>query len=301
MTRREKAQFIIDAGIISIDPCNLEETDNWSIYYMSNDEIDALYNDTMNALEDNTMNAKQLFPHLCAEVETEAQRKTADTIHYIVNGWWPSWSIEYRKDADRGLKEHSTARRWEQYQAGEISRDKAIEYATRRAVKEIDKQKESKFSRLEAAAKAPVITSASISVTWAKSRTWGANPTAEFWNAGEGYTTGHASGCGYDKESTAIAEAMNQSPAVLRILYTLGEAALERGESPASETACIGYNWAGCIGYGAGYSVLPYYEGGVGSSCFWSILEKAGYKVRCAGSGKMFDCYTIERTESATA
>lgn len=241
----------------------------------------------------NTTAAAQTFPRLLAEINANYDRLTADTFHYIRLGWFPSWANEHHNDPDRGLKQHSTARRWEQYKAGEITREKAIELAERRAVNEIEKSRVGKIASLEAAANAPRISSASVTVEWAKSRTWGANPTAELLNMGDGRTVGHASGCGYDKESAAIAEAMNASPAALRILYELGEAALERGESPRSTSACSGYHWGGCIGYGAGYSVLPYWEGGVGSSCFWDILKKAGYTVRHAGSGKMFDCYTF--------
>lgn len=240
-----------------------------------------------------TTAAEQTFPRLLAEIDANYDRLTADTFHYIRRGWFPSWANEHHNDPDRGIKQYSTARRWEQYKTGEITREKAIELAERRAVNEIEKNRAKKIARLETAANALRISSASVTVEWAKSRTWGANPTAELLNLGDGRTVGHASGCGYDKESAAIAEAMNASPAALRVLYELGEAALKRGESPRSTSACSGYHWGTCIGYGAGYDVLPYWEGGVGASCFWKILEKAGYTVRHAGSGKRFDCYTF--------
>lgn len=113
---------------------------------------------------------------------------------------------------------------------------------------------------------------------------------------------GAASGCNYDKESAAIAEALNQSPAVLKVLYTLKEKGLKRlsaqgralnpfhpqpirEDRRSSNSIC---------GKGAGYGVLPYFEGGVGSSCFWSILEKCGYSCRNTASGKRFDDYSVE-------
>ena len=208
----------------------------------------------------------------------------------------PTWAEENRNDPDRGIKEYSTARRWDQYQAGEITREKAVELATKRTFKEIDKETAEKINRLDNVAAAPVFGYASISVPWARSRTWGYNPTAEVLHIGDRRTEGHASGCGYDKESAAVASALNKNPAALRVLYELGEKALMNGKSPNSKTACTGYNWCDCVGYGSGYGVLPYFEGGVGVNCFWHIFEKAGYEVRCAGSGKMYDCYTIERT-----
>ena len=254
-----------------------------------------------NTKEDETMNtttnttASAIFPHLYAEIGANYDKRTSDLFHYIERGYMPSWAAEHQTDPDRGLKQYSTARRWEQYQRGEITREQAERYAKRRAIAEVEKYRAAKLARIESAAAAPVLDSASVSVTWAKSRTWGANPTAELLDGRSVCTTGHASGCGYDKESSAIAEAMNNNPSALRVLYELGEKALERGESPKSKTACSGYSWGNCIGYGAGYDVLPYYEGGVGSDCFWSILNKAGYTVRHAGSGKMYDCWTFYR------
>lgn len=50
MMRIEKAQYIIEAGIISIHPCNLGKDDG-SIYWMSDEEIDMIYDDTIKAQE----------------------------------------------------------------------------------------------------------------------------------------------------------------------------------------------------------------------------------------------------------
>ena len=271
-----------------LDTMNTAEDTNTTTTEKKEDE-------TMTTTNTNTTRAADVFPLLYAEIGANYDRRTLDLFHYIERGYMPSWSAEHQTDPDRGLKQYSTPRRWEQYQTGDITREKAVELAKRRAVAEVEKSRAAKLARIESAAVAPVLSSASITVEWAKSRTWGANPTAELLNMGNGRTTGHASGCGYDKESAAIAEAMNADPSALRILYELGEAALSRGEDPRSKTACTGYHWGGCIGYGAGYDVLPYWEGGVGSSCFWSILEKAGYTVRHAGGGKMFDCWTLYR------
>ena len=48
------------------------------------------------------------------------------------------------------------------------------------------------------------------------------------------------------------------------------------------------------IGYGSGYFVLPYFEGGVGSNCFWEILKKGGFKT-ISNHGKHEDFYNIYR------
>ena len=62
----------------------------------------------------NTTAAAQTFPRLLAEINANYDRLTADTFHYIRLGWFPSWANEHHNDPDRGLKQHSTARRWEQ-------------------------------------------------------------------------------------------------------------------------------------------------------------------------------------------
>lgn len=107
-------------------------------------------------------------------------------------------------------------------------------------------------------------------VDWKKSRTWGKNPHTELIVGGDTYR-GTASGCGYDKESTAIAEVLNIYPGTLKILYDVKEAALAGDGDISNENA---------IGYGAGYGVLPYYEQGVGVNTLVAILEKGGYEVK---------------------
>ena len=96
-----------------------------------------------------------------------------------------------------------------------------------------------------------------------------------------GNSAGYASGCGYDKESSAVAEALNKNNSFLKVLYTLKENALEAGASDHSKTACTGVDNRNIIGYGSGYSVLPYFEGGVGVNCYWDILKKAGFEISC--------------------
>lgn len=209
--------------------------------------------------------------------------------NYIMNG--------YTGNNDAGLKRYLTETRWNQYQAGTITRKEAIPYAVKRMEKEIDKETAKKLARLERIEKASDINYIRVAIEWNRSRVWGSNPSVEvFTDAYNGYTRGSASGCGYDKESAAVAEAFNNNDEVLKILYTLKEKALRAGKKDTSQTACTGVNNEACIGYGAGYTVLPYFEGGVGVSCFWRILEKAGFE-ESGDHGKNFDVYRIEKVE----
>ncbi len=248
------------------------------------------------------------FAMIEKRITEEAEKNTADTVFYIENGYFPTWAEEYRTDPDRGLKANSTETRWNQYQAGTISREKAVELATKRATKQIEKKTAAKLAKLDRVANAPDLTFISVSVDWVRSRTWGYNPHVEVrTNTGTYYGT--ASGCGYDKESAAIATAINASPSIMRVLYEhaenecdsilkalyqLKENGLRAGKTDASKTACTGVDNRNICGYGSGHSVLPYFEGGVGASCFWSILKDCGFKT-IGHHSKHSDFYSVEK------
>lgn len=181
-------------------------------------------------------------------------------------------------DYDWILRDNLTPYRWKQYQAGTITREQAAEIATKRATAASEKATEKKLARLEAAETAPDVNGLEIHIEWKKSRTWGANPTATVYaetEAGYMTTTGTASGCGYDKESAAIAEALNKIPGIGKMLCTAKEKALEAGKQTGNE-----YNSsnADLIAYGAGYGAIPYFEGGVGVNSHISVFKACGIK-----------------------
>lgn len=164
-------------------------------------------------------------------------------------------------ESETALRHHSTARRWEQYQGGHITRQQAEAFAVSRAEKQKAKELNAKLARIENAEKTEVKhASISIMIEWKRSRTWGYNPTAYVTltaetSAGE-YTkqtaTGTASGCGYDKESTAVSEALNSLPIIDAELIRAKDAcALNDKKMP----------------YGSGYGAMPYIEGGTGMGC----------------------------------
>lgn len=182
------------------------------------------------------------------------------------------------------------------YKNGELEEEKAYIKALKRAINENNKYLQETLKKIEIAENAEELAYIRINVDWVKNRTWGSNPKVELWT-NCGYYTGSASGCGYDKESSAIAEALNGSPEIMKKLYELAEKMLEELGDIAykSDLNCI--SWRNSIGYGSGYSIRPYFEGGVGVGCFESILNKMGYLWRNAGSGKRWDCYNITKKE----
>lgn len=233
------------------------------------------------------------FKMIKQRVIEESEKNTADTVFYIENGYFPTWAVEHRTDVDRGLKANSTETRWEQYKSGKISREKAVELATKRAIKQIEKKTDKKLTQLDCVLNAPDLTFISVSVRWVRSQTWGYNPHADI-RTNTGFFEGSASGCGYDKESTAVANAFNKCNTILKELYTLKEKGLNEGKTNKSNTTCTGVNNRYICGYGSGYSVLPYFEGGVGVSCFWEILKKCGFKIQGQHT-KYTDYYYIEK------
>lgn len=200
------------------------------------------------------------FEYLKKEAMKEAQTREADRIRYIA---------EY----DNSLRNESTETRWDQYTNGKITREQAVEYATKRIKKDIEKKLNKTLEHLDAVAQAPELTYISI-ITW---YTRGYTCKAEI-RTNTGYYEGSAGGYGYDKESAAVAECFNKDLAILKALYTIKETALKEGQTDESKTACTGRDNRDIIGYGAGYTAIPYFEGGVGIECFFRILEKAGYK-----------------------
>lgn len=246
-----------------------------------------------------------MFENLKNRIEAEAAAAKENTRFHIENGYYPTWSEENRVFSDNGIKHYCTARRWDQYQAGEISREKIVELTIKRAEKQRDKETAKKLEKLERAAAAPDLESVSISVEWKRSSTWGYNPTAEIVVYAGGQQkryAGTASGCGYDKRTAAIGAALNQSASIKKMLYTAKEKALASMSAEAAEAAKKGYVF-GCesnrdfIHYGAGYGVLPYFEGGVGISSFYGVFESCGYKCTAQHETKRTDYYCFSKVE----
>lgn len=117
-----------------------------------------------------------------------------------------------------------------------------------------------------------------INIEWRKSRNWGNNP---YLNAIVHHTNGRisrftdtCSGCGYDKESTVIAECFNQF-----LKYRLYELAKTRKVKP------YGISLPGAFD--------PHYHGGIGTSCYTAIAKFIGGKFKHVSSGSTFDVYEL--------
>ena len=171
------------------------------------------------------------------------------------------------------------------YKAYLISRKEKATY------KEIERQ----VKHINDIANGGELLSVKISIEWKRSQMWGSNPKAEAWATfinkdGQHDSiyvqSGSIGGCGYDKQSTAVADCLNQIKAVLKPLYLIKDANVTDDNSNHK-----------LLGYGAGYGILPSIEGGVGVSCYNSIFNKIGFEFKTVASGKTYDVYTITKKD----
>ena len=118
-----------------------------------------------------------------------------------------------------------------------------------------------------------------ISIEWKKSRMWGYNPhlsaTIKHEDGSYSYVNSKCSGCGYDKESTVIADVFN---------------------------SCLAYElYKKDSLEGAPYGVRSYsdnfmqYNGGIGVECYYDISTFIGGKFEKVASGKTFDAYKFTK------
>lgn len=129
------------------------------------------------------------------------------------------------------------------------------------------------------------IESLTITVEWKRSSMWGSNPTAEAYVNGIGHvSSGSIGGCGYDKQSTAVANVLNQVPQFKKLMFELKNKLSNCKKSNRE-----------LFGYGSGYGILPNFEGGVGVSCYDRIFNAIGYEFKTVSSGKTFDVYRISK------
>ena len=163
-----------------------------------------------------------------------------------------------------------------------MPRKDAEKYLFTRIDKKAEKEIDQIIERYEAIQRAKDIESINISVEWKKSATWGSNPTATvkvcYIGGSCEYFEGKASGCGYDKESAAIATALNCSYSVLKMLFSANK------KDP--DNKIYGYR-------AAKDGFFPHVSGGVGVSCYRSVFELFCFDFKNTGSGKTFDVYSV--------
>lgn len=120
------------------------------------------------------------------------------------------------------------------------------------------------------------VKSITITIEWKKSRVWGSNPHAtadvSFQDGTHRFEEGYTcSGCGYDKESTVIADIFNNF-----LKYKLYKKPIKDSSAPYGV-----YIW----------EEHKSYNGGIGTSCYNAISTYIGGMFECIAQGKTFDVF----------
>lgn len=185
------------------------------------------------------------------------------------------------------FSEKLTKLRKQQLKNDEISLQKIKEIIIKKATKESDKKLDEKIENITAIMESKKEIKEIIStVTWTKNRTWGSNPNCEskvIFTDGtcKYYISGSISGCGYDKESTAIAKSLNQCKELLKEVINY---------NPKQE------RYSEILGYGiSSFKYVPRFDGGVGTSCFLRIFEKMNYDAKNIVSTSSVDVYQFTK------
>lgn len=234
------------------------------------------------------------FDRIKKELLKSHEKARKEKKELFKNGFLSSWNEDAKQNAKdnilRLLREYLTPSKWEKWQSKKITFKEAQKIAFNRFVAEDEKNYQKQLLKIENVEKAEIPQYIKINIEWHKSPTWGYNPSCVINCSTFDYTRGSASGCGYDKESASISEATHNNYAILKILYEMEEKRLKQRKNPQSRHDFIGY--------GSGYGVLPYFEGGVGANCHINILKKYGYEITEA-HGNTYDFYEARLCKKA--
>lgn len=187
--------------------------------------------------------------------------------------------IEWADD-DRLIERFTTELMYKKYRSGELSQEKAYKKAYDKMLKTMYTERDNKLAKLEKYENAQDIERVKISVEWKKSAMWGNNPHVELsaYSCNNCYTSvSTASGCGYDKESQAVANALDE-------IYGIRKLLIENLDY-IKEKKPYGINL---------YGNIPSFSGGVGVECYRSFFEAIGWKWE-EMHGKTYDCYILTR------
>ena len=209
-----------------------------------------------------------MYAKIIEAIKAEAAQAKTATANYI-------------NADDNNMKHESTAARWTQYERGQISREKCAEYATERAARRIDKETAAAIEHAEKISNAPTLEGITIYINWTRSSgTY--NPHAEvkvYTDRGTYTARGSAYGGNYNKESAAIAEALNEIDAALKVIYDQRE----------NDIKIYGTNL---------YFAAPSYEGGTGINQIEKILKESNIILISHDETKTTDHYYFERSKT---
>lgn len=164
------------------------------------------------------------------------------------------------------------------------------EKQARKEERKIEKRKKAEIEAIEKDKNQPKVEKIIIKIEWRKSRTWGMNPhaTAEVYFSDNNFIrqAGYScSGCGYDKESTVIAQIFNDF--LKSALYKAIENNPEKRVYGIRRYKSDETN-----------NLICSYSEGVGTTCYYPISEFIGGKFCHITGGSSFDVYSYDKVEN---
>lgn len=166
-----------------------------------------------------------------------------------------------------------------------------VELVDRAVKRYLDKREAKELERIAREKSQKPIKEIVFTIEWKRSQMWGHNPSLE---CAVSYKDGSferfgpfkASGCGYDKESTVIAEAFNKL-----LKYKLWAMPVKKrlGGNGSTDRA-NGKAPYGVLDYSEN-KTRPHFGGGIGTDCYYAIATFIGGKFERVSSGKSFDVY----------
>lgn len=171
------------------------------------------------------------------------------------------------------LNFYTTNLRQEQYKEGKISIDKFKACAKTKMLKETKKQLDKELKELEKVENNHKIFDNLYIQISSKKTNMGYQFKATLSDGFETIEGNYTGGWGYDKLSSAISEVLNEYLPLKELLYNYKEKYL-------FENKLLQANNHEIFGYGAGYGILPYFEGGVGVSSYYKIFNSIGLEFK---------------------
>lgn len=171
------------------------------------------------------------------------------------------------------LNFYTTNLRQEQYKEGKISMDKFKACAKTKMLKETKKQLDKELKELEKVENNHKIFDNLYIQISSKKTNMGYQFKATLSDGFETIEGRFTGGWGYDKLSSAISEVLNEYLPLKELLYNYKEKYLFENKLLQADNHDI-------LGYGSGYGILPYFEGGVGVSSYYKIFNTIGLEFK---------------------
>ena len=188
-------------------------------------------------------------------------------------------SLKAIEKQDHSLNNYLTKLRQEQLKNGEITREEALKFATKKIEKVYKKQLEEDINKINDIMESEENFDEIYLQIQSKKNAYGYQYKCDLsTNNGSEIKGSFTNGCGYDKLSTSVSSVLNEYKPLLKMLYQF------KNNNVNTDNRKL-------FGYGSGYGLLPYFEGGVGIDCYYKICDNIGLQFKKINS----DLYVITR------